>query len=459
MSFSVEELPWQDHTVIPAPLARVDGTTWPQEILSLAEQHLGVPYPIVIGHPGRVDAQVNSSGRIAGTIGCWAMHDPGNTGTTGNYYGVVLVVAGHHVSAERVYLICEGMTSAIRLFVFNGFDELGQPVAYVPWYSERSGTSEPYDFDISGVYVWSTVDFDSASTYGLGHTPIADDFRNSSQPTTWVLWHDEEDDSRGGLQVKGQTIRGAGDVLSYLLSLTTIQVDRGRWAAARATLNRYRLDFAIDALTSPWEFLKEHLLPILPVSLRHGPDGLYPVVWRFEATAADAVLALDVDADPAIQREGRVVSDSSEILNDFSLGYAYSRKSQSFLGAVRLGAHAVSGSSTESPILPDPRCRRSQDRYPLATLARESRVIYETQTARSVCSWWAAAYTAPRRTVSYLVPEAVACGIEAGAVVTLTDSTLHLSEQVCLVLDVQFDSTDQVGLVLRLLDSPHTWRQ
>jgi len=43
IAFSIEELPWQDRTVIPAPLARVDGSTWPQEILSLAEQHLGIP--------------------------------------------------------------------------------------------------------------------------------------------------------------------------------------------------------------------------------------------------------------------------------------------------------------------------------------------------------------------------------------------------------------------------------
>lgn len=453
VAFSVEELPWQDRTLLPPPLARVDGTTWPQEILSLAEQHLGLAYPIVVGHPGRVDAQVNASGRVAGTIGCWAMHDPNNTGTGGNYHGVVLVVAGHHVSARRVYLIADGMASAVRCFVFNGFDARGQPVAYVPWYSERSSTDEPYDYDGGGIYAFGTADFDSGVTYGLGENPVCNDFRHSSQPKTWVTWHDEEDDSRGGWQQAGRTMRGAGEILAWLIGLSTMAVDSGRWAAAYPLLKRFQLDFAIDATCTPWDFIREHLLPILPISLRHGPEGLYPVVWRFDAQEQDAALHIDVDTNPEIQRVGRVRSDASEIRNDFSLSYAYSRKSQTYLGTVRLGAHAIEGSETESPILPDPRCRRSQARYPVASHASESRVIYETATARAVVAWWAAAYTAPRRTVAYTVPETLGCLLEPGAVVIVTDSAVHLDRQLCLVVDVQIDSTERVGLSLRLLDS------
>jgi hypothetical protein len=84
----------------------------------------------------------------------------------------------------------------------------------------------------------------------------------------------------GGLVGEGGTITGAGDVLAWALGKSGLPVD---WRRTRAAARQipWPLDGYWSGACSPWEWVRSNLLPYLPVSIRIGPDGLYPVVWRW----------------------------------------------------------------------------------------------------------------------------------------------------------------------------------
>lgn len=465
VNFSIEENVWQDQALIPSATQRVDGLTWPQEILDLAIDHLGKPYPLVFGHPGQVDTAINAAGWITGTEARWAIHDPVDhpSGSGVNQYdGMVLVIAGHHVSAERVYINTAENIAGDRVRVYNGFDALGNPVAFVPWYYSRSGTSEVYNYDAGGTYTWvNPSDFDGNATYSIGHETISNPYLNSNQPQVWVGWRDDEDSARGGAMINGRLVREAGDLVQWLLAFSTIPVDQGRFASARRLLSHFKCDGIVNERVSPWNYLKDLVLPLLPVSLRNGPQGTYPIVWRYDATHRDAVAHINADADVRIERAARLRMDSDNIFNDFELKYAYSRRTDTYAGRVRLGNYAQATQEGADTLLPSLICKRSQERFRLpdgrlfvSSRTWETRMIYDRATAIAICEWWAAHFALPWVTVPYILPEAEFMHLEPGSVVMVTDSKLAMYQRIALVQKVQTDSSGALCAYLRLMENP-----
>jgi hypothetical protein len=279
---------------------------------------------------------------------------------------------------------------------------------------------------------------------------------NEEAAGTYVGWYDLDNPEAGGLQGEdGGLMRAAGDVLQWLLRQSGHEVDRGRFAAVRALLQGYRLDLTIDEETTPWEYVRAHILPILPVSIVAGPEGLYPVVWRFDATAADAIAHIDTGLDPQIQRMSAVTYDRTAVRNDITLRYAYAVRTGQYLGELRYGADATDGA------VPSLVCNLSQRRYlrpdGSSIVARhtvESPCIYEDATAHAVLQWMTRAYALARRRVSYILPESDWGWLERGQVVTLTDAELYLTGQVAIVESVRIDGSPMIQLGFLLIEQP-----
>ena len=458
VAFTVAEHVWEASTLIPSSSQQVDGTTWPDSITSLVGEEMGLAYPIVFGQPG-VTSAVNR-GWVTGSQGVWADHRKGVVSPSNFYKQLKLIIAGHRVTADRVMLSTDEKVSGERFVVKHTTDGLGQTVAYVDAYANEASTA------------WVVVDPDGVSAFGLGHgTQVDDSFQpsNASLAATvefkpvFVGWYAPAAASphvSGGMVGRsGQLVREAGDVLEELFAHLDRPLDRGRFAAAKPLLSAFKIDAFIDARVRPWDWFQANLRPLLPVSIVTGPSGLYPIVWRHDATATDAIAHLDVSIDPNIERASRLIRTSDNIRNDFSLKYAYSVRTDQYFKTIRLGAGPYDNADPDT--LVSLHCQLSQSRYRYAdgsgrkvSEELESVCIYDDATAAAVLSWRAKAYALGQVHVDYVVPENEWGWLERGVVVTLTDEDLHLTQRVAIVAEVQVDDSDTMGLRLLLLENP-----
>jgi hypothetical protein len=268
--------------------------------------------------------------------------------------------------------------------------------------------------------------------------------------TTW--------DSGGGLiDETGGAMETAGDFIAYLLRLTEQQVDYGRVNAAREALRAFKVGTYIDESITVAEYIREAMLDIVPVSMTIGPRGVYPYVWRYDATSADAVAHFDVTEDPDIEREGLVTyEDADKIENTVEMFYRWSPTWENFssvlqsrgdgrLPRVQFGARA--GNILD--YYTDPVLARSFARYGVRRATIETAVVYDDMTAARVLAWRSRRYALPSRVVEYTCPQRWAW-IEPGDFVTVTDPDLAWSERLCLVQSRAWASDGSVRYTLRV---------
>ena len=458
VSFSLELLPWDGSQVIPPMGYAVEGSNFEVgAIASLPASGVGLAYPLVIGHPGQVSTALRSSGLITGSQAVYADQRRILSGSS-HFSGLIVLLSYGHSTVDSVYLKTSTDTTFKRYQVVNTYDDNGHPIAIASWWYTKSGGGDLY-YDPSVTYTWSPPTTTTVGSIGSNSAPTSIQPSSDTDPVgTFVGWLDDGNVTGGGIAGRsGTAMRGAGEVLAQLIQWSGRPVDLGRWAAAEPLLERYRLDFVIDAEVDVWEFIRTHILPILPLSIVSGPNGIAPVVWRYDATSADAVAHLDTGQDPSIERASQVSYDR-DIRNDIQVDYALAIMSGNYLGRLRYTSNA---SATDDNAVPSYLCELSQRRYtqpngePLvAPHVIESAVIYDDATAHAVCQWMAAAYALARRRVEYLVPEAEWGWLERGSVVTITDQELHLDTQVAVVEGVRIDGSPMLRLRLLLIESP-----
>jgi hypothetical protein len=451
---TIEAPPWEATASLPPPGAEVNGYTFASAVTSLAPEQLGRVYPVVFGSPGQVAARVDATERQAATKARWidqryvAMPSPSS-----DYSNVRVLVAGHHVSAERCYLYnADGMVS--RVFLRNGFDDLGQPIAFVPWFYDADVDGAPDDdFDAAYMdYYCAVTDFDGATTSAMGDASLTvnEVVSGDNTPELFVAWADDEDLSRGGLD------GDAGSVIEYLVRRMGLPVDAGMFAAAKQLLSVYRLDFAIDETCNVWDFVRAQLLPILPVSLVTGPLGVYPVVWRFDATAADAVEHFNLDLQTDVDRLGGIETETSQMCNEVTIKYARSARSGSSSATLTFGGDRYDADRADR--IPEPAFRRSQQR--LRDLSGQPLVLHKDldlpvvgrdATVTAIAGWYAAAYGLPLRYLRLVADEARCQHISEGAIVTVTDARVHLDQAVCMVTEIAYGTDAPLELRLVML--------
>lgn len=479
---------WQTDREVPAPGLEVTGATWPDSLQdtyfagwavkpdlfgSLLPEDLSLPYPVVFGKPGRTGGLSDPSWE--GSIAVHISRDRGSVGAAATP-GPAIVIAGHRVNAESVYLYTESIQNATWNYHKSGFpfgfptdngflvehwtDARGNVVAVVPGVA-RGDTAGAASALVNGIPV-CTLGSDYMNN-NLGSDDSYRDYDDGNGSKVYVPiyvgWYDRTRSDEGGGMVgdDGELVRGAGDVLTYLLRQTGMQVDAGRCAAAASMLNDFKVDCAIDARTNIWEWLSANLLPLLPISIATGPEGLYPVVWRYDATAREARWEIDVDADPSISRAGRVKIDSSEIANKFRIDFCRNRRTDEPMQYRGLDA---TYDSDEPSVRASYLCAVSQARYRtsrdsgIREKQLDTAIIWDVATADAILAVQARAYALARRTVSYVVGGERWDTIERGDIVTITDSEIGLSAQVAMVREVQWDSSGSVGLSLLIIEDP-----
>jgi hypothetical protein len=268
-------------------------------------------------------------------------------------------------------------------------------------------------------------------------------------------------DTGGGLlDETGGVLQTAGDYLAYLLRLTEQQVDHGRTNAARDALRAFRVGTYLDESTVIADYIREAMLDIVPVSLAVGPRGVYPYVWRWDASSEDAVAHFDVTEDPDIEREGLVTyEDADRIVNTLQLLYKWNPQTEAYGAEIWAVGDPASrprglrfGGSTATltrSYWADPVLATSVGRYGIRRETLETAIVADVLTAEHVLAWRSRRWALPSRVVEYTCPQRWAW-IEPGDFVTVTDPELAWSERLCLIQSRAWASDGSVRYTLRV---------
>lgn len=417
VNFSLEENPWDDAGSVLDDRAVVkDAVTWTYP----PDGNEGAYYPLVFGRPGPYTI---SDGTLKDSSGTPALL----VQTAGSER--LMVIAGHRTEAGA-----EGTTVEIFSTEYNEWiampcshaeDNLGRTVTVVDGFDGYFGSLRDDDGD-GAAEPWTEGD------------------------SFWVSWN-----NLGGIQSLSSTgyVEGAGDLLELLLNRTTLRLDRGRIAASKDYLNQVRVAGYIDEQGHAYDAISDLLLPILPcVSMTAGPDGIYPVVFRFDSTASNAVAELVEGPEHGLVRDGPVAYEGrDDVVNELTLSYAMRARTGEYHRTRTISGDPGHVGLTD--YLSSAHARQSHLRYGRKASTLSTPIIYETASADLVCLWHVLAHGFAHRAISLIADQRWGW-LNKGDVVVVTSDTLHLAQQVGLVRSKRWSLSGFIELEVVLLEDP-----
>ena len=318
---SLEENFFDDRGALPARGQMVNSRTTYGSQIAQADKNLS--YPVILGRPGKFSYEVTG-----GTTKDWIPAAQAlwwyKFGTESN----AMLVAAGHTASDYAYLTCDGVPDGVLVKLSKLLDRAGQQVTLV-----GAGTAT------------STVDTKAGAVtayHGMDNAALAlflpDPASIENTVAVFVSWFDPvaafAGTDYGGVESGGESVRRAGDVIEYVLSFSSIRFDRPAIKAMAPRLASFLIDAVIDSKVTPWEWIRDNLLPILPLSVVTGPTGVRFIFWDYAATAEDAIATIDADLDTSIEFDRRIKVDTSKIVNKLSLKFAKNLATNSYQGIV-----------------------------------------------------------------------------------------------------------------------------
>jgi hypothetical protein len=261
----------------------------------------------------------------------------------------------------------------------------------------------------------------------------------------WVVWT-----GRALQDETGAVVRGAGDLLSYLLRRSTLRVDWGRMEAMRQRLNMYQVGGYVDEPCALGEYLRDVVADVVPFAFASGSGGLYPYAWPIYPTAAEAIAHLDSGVDPSIERASSITYEGAdEVANYIQLRYGWNPLTEKYTGNRRISGQVdvVDSQMTAVSYLAGSHARYGRRRSTI-----ESVIVHDRDTADMVLLAKAARYGNPSRLVSYRVGPRWGW-LRRGDVVTLTDDEVAASQQVAFIESIQWDPAGDLSVSLRYIEA------
>jgi hypothetical protein len=409
VEFTLQESDHLDPVLFPGTVSAVNHITWPQvtvgsNTLKIDDAARGQVYPWIFGQPG-----------TSPPIGWWGQ----NTGFFGSSPALI----------AQIDVTTEDNATNICKLVIAGHETWSDPNAPVP----GSVTIFCETFSVPQEQVSATETDSAGKTVTvlnmLSTGPSALDYITVGQEM-WIGWS-----ARGGVINKDRTgpMRGAGEIINYLLDQSGLRVDTLRSRAPLKAVDAYLLDFWINEPRSPMEIISEDILPILPMSPQLRTEGLSFVYWRWDATAEDATEHIDIEANFGDRVSPVEVSSISEIYNQITIEYC--RTGEDGQLRKRL-TYTHENFDDHANVVFNQYALASFTRYGLreATIV-QAPVIERDETAVAVLDWMIRFHSQARRMVSYRLQQKYQT-LEPGDVVTLTDPEIGFDRTVCLVTSV-----------------------
>ena len=328
--------------LFPGPRAQIDDVTWINDasVAIIDEPAKGIEYPYPIGFPGSGD-----NGAIEGAVPALLARYNGGIGVNNSR----LVVAGEHVAAVTVDLIRvdadDGFPDNRQLGqapVTNGYDELGQPVAYVTfpsWWraygvsSAAGATAATANVRVSAAAIntdtpttgtlylldeeddrWDAYDYVSysgdlftlsgvlARSYKTD-TPIRLSGTVSLEPGAeyWAAFRNVTGYG-GGVKFDGALpVRALGRVVIEALSRSSETLDRSRAFAEAERLESFKIDTVWSGRADLARWVEGELASVFPITRVQTPDGVFYRLMDYTADRTSAVGLLDLDTEQTTQ--------------------------------------------------------------------------------------------------------------------------------------------------------------
>jgi hypothetical protein len=327
-AFTITSRPFDDTQPVLDPQKNIG----PVSLFGSPVDYQGSPYPLVIGSPGDGDSP-GSPGYLISVTGS---------------ENLVLIAAGR-VVASRVTMYDEDGERYTTATVEHRTDAYGNLYAYTDVHNAGASFNR-----VSGSHHvgWH---FAGEPTYGL---------RNPY--------------GRGGLEA-------GGDVIRYMLELSGAAVDDAAFRSAEPALNRYKFaGYVNDATVTAWQLLSSQVLPFMPVQLRIGADGVYPVSL-LPLNSIGQLPQLTLDAARGIVQVSpvQVLQRLADLTNE--LGIKYKRNDLQNKLMDTLIETADTTVSDRARLLEGQRSRELYGRRPGATV--DVSYIQEDSTAERVLRW------------------------------------------------------------------------
>lgn len=399
VTFSIEADWLRNTSMMPGALQAIESSAW----ANIEPNSEGAVYPIIIGAPGRQD--------FAGS----PIYLADNTGS--NKVGLI---AAHPCTATsiNVFVIhADGSEHAVGdLTVLNSVDGNGARYSYLDIPTAH------YQADASYFAKWKNGGGGLINPYATGQADTG------SVP---------------------QYLTGGGDLVRYLLHQSGAKVDDGRCAAAAGYLNFIQFEGFIGERVDVLEFLKSEILPLLPCSLRASSEGIYPVVWRYDAEEDDAVAQLTAGRD--VFRDGLVDYASNEIANEITIRYRQNVRYNKLKKAVTVTGDLTK--KTSGFLWRTDYAVASQTRYGIKALEIETEYITSRASAGRVINWMARAHCGSHRVITYSAPQTFGW-LEVGDVIALSDADLSFVDQLVILQSIAWGETDLTFEFLLVADLP-----
>lgn len=412
VSFTLIERPWDDIASIVAPELQIDGVTWPTSPILSHNQRYPVPIFGARDFPRR-----GVGGQTVGLSPAYAL----DLSSSGKEVETVIVSA---------YPVA---TTSITLGVFVDNEYVISVGTVVAEFTDGLGRTV-WGVDIST----QSADFKKASSWYV---------------TDWV---------RGGIYSNlpgNHPINTAGELLYWLASRSSVRMDLPRFASIVDALG-WPIEAYIDEQASPLQFIVDRLLPILPISLICGPNGIQPVLWRYDARREDAVESLINGENCARVGAVTYTAKPSDLVQRIVLDYGWDAGANDYtkhMIAEPIPAGPTPSGSTDPRKVHNAFLRAAANRYAdddprrYRSLNIQSDLIGSDVTAGRFLAWKCRQVGYSPRIVEYDVGQELGW-IDLGAVVVLTDAEISLSGIVALVVGRRIADTGIWRLRLQILD-------
>jgi len=434
VGFTIQSDDFTDHNLFPDVAASINKKTWS----TADDKALGAVYPFVFGKPGKTQDPAGNDINVSATPAYLIQKNTSPPLNDGK-----LLIAGHRVLASTVTIFDQTTLTEATCAVTHEANGLGRICALA-------------------LIDASAGDVDAE----LGHE-------------YFVKWTD----ALGGFVSRrpsrtGKAMNDAGELLVYLLQQSSIQYDEGRVAAVADQISAYRVGGFIGERVSPWEWLVDNLLPLLPVSIgTSGAEGLYPIFWNMNATTEDAVYQLVEGSGISgnCYRASDVSYKDLDLANEVRLNFAFDIEQDKPKSNTTLNGTADSlppSGLTDSAVIvtsasdgtvgdfvdasvtgwPNAYVRFSQSRHGKRSLEFDSRIVYNRATADTIVTWVAQARATKPRLVSYNVDTKLAW-LQPGDVVTITDTGIRLTDQIAIIQTMSIREAI-IDLELLIIEDP-----